>query len=198
MKILLVEDGEANIQSAKNQFPDHELTVVKTANEAEQIIGIEWRLAKYDLVLTDMYIPKSTERTELVPAGLTILAKCLGLGIPCAMVTDSNGHKCPLGAIIEKMNLKMQITKTDEEIDAEFAAQSAAKVEINDREILRKDITLDAGVYYCSTRPHFIETSAGPGKDWLGVVTHSGFGIIFNRLLKAKGGLSTRSKETGA
>ena len=154
MKILLVEDNPESIESAKMQFADHELTIVSSCEKA---LGAfrghcsRWERHKlYDLIMTDMEIPigedtltsgsaiRESNPTSLLPGGLVVALFATKLDVPCLVLTDANGHKSVLGYMIE-----------------EIVSSST-----------RRPSDGGKGLLATNTRPSWIDTPLGKGKDW--------------------------------
>jgi len=144
MKIFVIEDERASIESAKMQLgEDHELTFFTTAMEVRRLLG---RLAtgheKPDIILTDVNIPMGEagcysvkdhySPSDLVPAGLVVALRATTVGIPTVIVTDSNSHQDIIGLLLDDA----QLSSKDEMI-------------------------------YTWTRPGRVTTPFGEGKDWI-------------------------------
>ena len=156
LRILLIEDDPASIESAKIQLSQYDLTIVTTVDELVSN-KITWPEPPYDLVLTDMNIPlgaglyqvmRSNLGTTLVPVGLAVYSRCLEINLPCIIVTDSDGHHDMLGLVCEKMSVG----------DIRTDSQNMA--------------------YRCQTRPEWIDTPKGKGKDWMSRIKLSGYDIV--------------------
>ena len=113
MKILIIEDGEKNVESLKAQIREHlggghELTIIGTAKDLRPHLP-KIREHEYDLVLTDMYIPAGwdpsygpdLDRDTVTPAGLIATVTALYSQVPVFLCTDANGHKDLLGLLLE-------------------------------------------------------------------------------------------------
>lgn len=67
MRILLIEDSEINIEAARQQLSDHELTIVSTYSEAKSRLARGWRKVA-NRVLEEQVNP-------LLPEGWTLMAR---------------------------------------------------------------------------------------------------------------------------
>jgi len=120
MRILLFEDDAASIQSAKNQFADHDLDVIETCEGLMRFVdrlhyGSETFEEKYGLILTDLNVKLGKDQfagsykdfsgpDDTFPAGLALILAARHRGIPCLLATDSNGHRDAMGAILDTMS----------------------------------------------------------------------------------------------
>lgn len=141
MKILVIDDKQENLEIAKKQLMGHEVTTASSYDEAEKYLAGKlphiyacgrWdhvgydkdnKLNKYefDIILTDLFLPASTKGTsyktsEEVPYGLVIAMTALRLGIPVAIVTDTNHHAHPILWAMDMINTtkKSMLGKTFE------------------------------------------------------------------------------------
>ena len=148
MKILLVEDEEKNIESAKMQLKDHDLIIIRSYLQLTRLRNELWET--FNLVLTDMNlrfgdekqgwsVEKKYNENDLVPCGTVVAMNALSMKIPCVMVTDSNGHIDPVGLLFEN----------------------------------KCGYLLGESKFMACTRPSWIETRFGPGKDWLKAIRNS-------------------------
>ena len=157
MKILLVEDEPTNIESAKMQLKDHELTIVSSFVELMDIHDFK----VFDFILTDLYIKfgkrkegvyysveKRYMKNEIDPYGIFVAIKAVNYKIPCVMVTDANGHHDAIGCLMENWGV--------ESINIQ-------------NEIL----------FTTFTRPCWVETPVGKGKDWLNAISSSPWKKLF-------------------
>jgi hypothetical protein len=92
MKILILEDSEHNLVSAR-EFAEkvkgeHEVVIVD-----KRPVGMIWRLgeSKYDVVLTDLFM-ESLPGKGLEPIGLFAAMKALQHNVPVAIITDGETH----------------------------------------------------------------------------------------------------------
>lgn len=148
MRILLVEDNPASIESAKMQFADHELTVTTSCAGAIEILeACKTKDDLYDFILTDMEIPVGNHRSysaiqesnpeSLLPGGLVIALCACRSGFRCLLLTDSNGHRSVMGLMINRIGYGDHL-----------------------RRGIREDVVVVV------TQPKWIETPLGKGKDW--------------------------------
>jgi|GEM_PF-6129627 len=119
MKILVIEDNPANIESAKKSLAGHEVTVLTTLNDAFNFFMKWMRIRSYgadghdkhevfpfDFVLTDLHIStdgylEDTEKgdgisirgLESLPAGMALAMAVANLGVRVGIVSDSDHHK---------------------------------------------------------------------------------------------------------
>lgn len=109
MKILVIDDQERNLQSARELLPEYgELTTAQTIPTAWNILCSE----QFDVVLTDMLMPpvaedhirrvftKSLPGYE-VPAGLVFAISAANMGSRVVICTDSDHHKDYLCALLD-------------------------------------------------------------------------------------------------
>jgi CheY-like chemotaxis protein len=151
MKIFIVEDEPASIESARIQLgQDHELVFFTTAMEViEKLLECQAiEKQKPDLILTDVNIPMGDPGSysvkehylpnDSIPAGLVVALRSVLSKLPCLIVTNSNSHEDLIGLLLDK-----------------------------------------AGFNYGSgmrshTRPGRIDTSIGKGKDWGNLIKYYG------------------------
>jgi CheY-like chemotaxis protein len=95
--ILVIDDSEKNVISAQETLAGHKLTVVSSYEAAMEILGKE----KFEIVLTDLYLPMSSQNLseeafmlgKLVPYGLLLRDEAARNGAQfVAVVTDLNHH----------------------------------------------------------------------------------------------------------
>ena len=111
MRILICEDSEQNLQSAR-EFAEkvkgeHEVVMLERAGWAVAEVGRSGQVIssvshpdgrvtdvrygdKVDCVLTDLYLP--TSKGTSLPGGLCVALAALQLGVPVAIITDGNAH----------------------------------------------------------------------------------------------------------
>lgn len=152
LNILLVEDNPASIKSARMQFKGCDFIIARTCCQALEAIGgpFERKMEKFDLILADVNIPLGDERGYSVmklfgpetqwPAGLIVAMRAIGAGKPCILLTDANGHKNVIGMLIEQM--------------------LGGGVQSGRDQDWKLFVATD-------TRPDWIETRFGKGKNWL-------------------------------
>ena len=111
MKILIIEDTEIHMQSAREQFGSHELEVVSSYEQGEfalQKVG-------FDVVLTDLMMPKGGDAImgpkgmryifDLLPYGFPLLLLATKKSTPyIGLVTDVNHHDHPMSACIDPLS----------------------------------------------------------------------------------------------
>jgi CheY-like chemotaxis protein len=94
MRILICEDSEQNLQSAR-EFAEkvkgeHEVTIV-SVRPARGLNGV--RSGEFDVVLTDLYMELSPESPDgIQPFGLFAALGALQYNVPVAIVTDGKDH----------------------------------------------------------------------------------------------------------
>lgn len=150
MKIFVVEDERASVESARMQLgKDHELTFFTTAMEVGNKLLDRRMIAEHkpDLILTDVNIPMGDTGAyslrdhyssgDMIPAGLVVALKALQLRVPCVIVTDSNSHRDVIGFLLNHSYLhSMEIVGIPQMVDT-------------------------------VTKVNRIDTPVGQGKDWL-------------------------------
>src|SRR3989344_5821666 len=91
MKILVVEDNQQHIDSAKKFFAEKgiEMWSTETLKGFISAIGDD----HYDGVLSDVFFSYDGKYfPDEVPAGVAVLFICQSRGIPCVLVTDGYHH----------------------------------------------------------------------------------------------------------
>lgn len=166
LRILLIEDDPASIESAKMQFGKHKLIIVTNIEElSEQPIAdipSKKNTLPYDLVLTDLYIPfgdlpncsimDKNEPETLVPVGIVVYSRCLMSHTPCVLITNSDGHRDALGFVCETLY--------------------PGRIETG-KDFFNRFIT----------RPEWIDTPKGKGKNWMrDIIEWSGYDEIIQQL----------------
>lgn len=174
MKILLVEDKPANIESAKIQFVGHELVIATTVMEALPKIGNE-----YDLVLTDLNVvtgtskdiyfddPSQTQPNKEIPIGFVVAIGAIQLNVPCIVLSDENAHHSMMGLVLER-TIGTNCDKTIARVSSEERKRREENGEWDDTKY--PSYTPFFGL---RTRPEWIETPLGKGKDWVSAVKNS-------------------------
>jgi CheY-like chemotaxis protein len=142
MRILVIDDKQDNLDAAVQQLQGHEVITVSSYDEAEKYIAgsLEhigdngrWKQVHteegerinhtLDVILTDLFLPASKtgvsnyNGTEEVPYGLVISMTAQRLGIPVAIVTDTNHHAHP---ILWAMDMMLTDESTDMQGKFEF------------------------------------------------------------------------------
>ena len=105
LHILVIDDMPENIASAKSCLAGHHLTTVTGYQEAMDVLGRE----KFDVVLTDLYLPMSLQTMwdefrlgELVPYGILLMVEAARQGAKhVAVVTDLSHHDDPFSAAFD-------------------------------------------------------------------------------------------------
>ena len=91
MKILVVEDNQQHIDSAKKFFAEKgiEMWSTETLKGFISAIGDD----HYDGVLSDVFFPYDDDSyQDEVPAGVAVYFICQSKGIPCVLVTAGFHH----------------------------------------------------------------------------------------------------------
>ncbi len=109
LKILVVDDTPKNRDKAKEDLRAHSLTVASSYGQAMTLIESE----KFDVVLTDLYLPASKYHRALnsdamdfwqtVPYGILIALEAARKGMDVAIVTDANHHTDFFSAAFDAM-----------------------------------------------------------------------------------------------
>ena len=159
LRILLVEDNLASIESCMEQFKSHEVVVAKTCMELLKGINAFYH---YDLILSDMNIPmgegkgfdvlKYNEKGSQWVAGMAVAMLAMQLGKPCCIVTDSSGHRDVFGLLIENIS--------------PYGIYGPRKEGEDIFNPSKPMVTIQTG-------PEWIDTKLGKGKDWLAEVRRS-------------------------
>lgn len=119
MKILIIEDNEKHLQSAR-KFADecgHTVTIAKNYDEAEEALCGEDRFGRhepvkaFDVVLTDLMMPASKTglgTTDYIgteqPYGLNLLMVAMRTGVKAVgLLTDGNHHSHPMTWALDTM-----------------------------------------------------------------------------------------------
>lgn len=103
MRILVIEDSEKHVESAKMTLSSHELTIIGSFDEFRKAFGGEniIETPPFDVVLTDMNMPmgkrnpygSNYDREKAESYGLIIALKAAMAGIKfVALLTDANHH----------------------------------------------------------------------------------------------------------
>ncbi len=109
MKILIIDDNQENLEAAKKQLADHEVTTLSSFDELASRFGyinslnvkkLEDYFLSFEVILTDLFLPASLKGVkqgsyEDVPYGIIITMVALRLGIPVAIVTSAGHHDNP-------------------------------------------------------------------------------------------------------
>lgn len=77
MKILVIDDTEANHQSARETLSGHDVTVVTNANASRLLGGVNHEMKDYDVVLTDLNMPSGRDESEMGAFGYPIALSAL-------------------------------------------------------------------------------------------------------------------------
>lgn len=112
MRVLIVEDNELHIASARKfaSETEHQVTIVTNYDQAENELcaqgdrfGRKESEPKYDVLLTDLFLPASTtgqgdkSHQREMPYGATLVLLAMRSGIKkIALLTDGNHHAHPL------------------------------------------------------------------------------------------------------
>ena len=111
MKILIIEDTEMHMQSARDQFMDHTLEIVPAYEAAEICL----QQNTYDVVLSDLMMPQGGNNV-MGPKGMRYIFDLLPYGFPLillaakknssyiALVTHVNHHDHPMSACIDPLS----------------------------------------------------------------------------------------------
>ena len=92
-KILLIEDSQHHVDSAKKFFADKDVELKIVCNFDGFLGELRHLRANYDGILSDIFIPYDDEQfTEEVPAGVGIFSICSARAIPCILVTAGHHH----------------------------------------------------------------------------------------------------------
>lgn len=105
LRILVIDDAQENIASAKKGLADHRLTTVTGYEDAMDTL----RREKFDIVLSDLHLPMSSQTMgsnfrlgELVPYGLLLMVEAAHQGAKrVAVVTDLSHHADPFSAAFD-------------------------------------------------------------------------------------------------
>ena len=114
MRILLVEDNETNIKSLTQQLSagGHQVTVARDCKEFKESIRECHSVIEkaYDFVITDIMIPRGDVAwlggdgrppTDQFYGGLVVALLAFQRGVPCAVISNINGHHDFLGYMLE-------------------------------------------------------------------------------------------------
>lgn len=114
MRILILDDTQANLDAAAEQLKGHELVLVSSFSRARKRLSPSWDNEKkkmvpgerFDIVLTDLFLPGEKEGQgdkgyafigEPVPTGLALALLALKVGVgKVAVVSNGNHHHHPL------------------------------------------------------------------------------------------------------
>ncbi len=98
MKILVIDDATINLQAARAQFSEHEVTTANSYDEGREFICKE----KFDVVLTDLLLPgsdymcrMSNEVGKEMPVGIFLALLAAKHNVPLVGLLTSNHHTHP-------------------------------------------------------------------------------------------------------
>ena len=110
MKILVIDDQERNLQSARELLPEYgDVTTARTIPDAFALLYEQ----QFDVVLTDLFMPAAVSEgciqpvfgknvpDDEVPAGLVFAIKAANAGARVVICTDSDHHKNYLCAVLD-------------------------------------------------------------------------------------------------
>jgi len=111
MEILVIEDTEMHMQSAREQLSGHNLEIVSAYEAAE----ISLQHNQYNVVLTDLMMPKGGNSVmspkgmryifDLLPYGFPLILLAAKKNVPyIGLVTDVNHHDHPMSACIDPLS----------------------------------------------------------------------------------------------
>lgn len=106
LNVLVIDDDSRNREAALQQLAPHRVVIASGYNEAMEKLTHE----KWDIVLTDLYLPMSPETLgplsfrlgQLVPYGFLLMLEAAAQGTPhVGIVTDLNHHQNALSAAFD-------------------------------------------------------------------------------------------------
>jgi len=111
VNILVIEDTEKHLQSAKEQFIDYTVTLSENYEDGKKFLETD----SYDVLLTDLLMPKGNMETmgqegmkyifDLLPFGFPLALLAAKKGIKyIGIVTDVNHHDHPMSAAIDPIS----------------------------------------------------------------------------------------------
>lgn len=114
MKILVVDDKQENQMAAKAQLKGHDLTVLPSFNEADELLGGD---VEFDLVMFDLMVPphehwKNFGKPEPLGVFLLLHALLKSKAQYICVFTDTNHHGYPAGAAVDTFNNCMEYNPT--------------------------------------------------------------------------------------
>jgi CheY-like chemotaxis protein len=111
MRILVVDDNTGHLQTARDQFPDDEITELDSYEQAIKALELVEGKPYFDLALFDLLMP--AERYALgnrsmkffgheMPVGLVLVLLAALAGVPQVIcITDASHHDHPMSAILD-------------------------------------------------------------------------------------------------
>lgn len=121
MKILVIDDKQENLELAKQQLKDHEVTTVSSYDEAFTLVccldASAWppkdNKPDFDAVLTDLLMPAGkTNQGEKgmkyvgqeMPLGIFLALQAINSGVKLVgLLTDTNHHAHPASAALDHL-----------------------------------------------------------------------------------------------
>jgi CheY-like chemotaxis protein len=119
MKILVIDDKQENLDLAKQQLKDHEVTMVSSYDEALKLVcnyDSYWgKLVKpdFDAVLTDLLMPAGRSKQgdkgmrfvgQEMPLGIFLAIQAANVGVQfVGLLTDKNHHDHPASAALDQL-----------------------------------------------------------------------------------------------
>ena len=112
LDILVIEDTEKHVDSAREQFKEHKLVLARSYEEGRSALESGYH---YNVLLTDLMMPKGG-REIMGPEGMKYIFDLLPFGFPLAflaakiqipyigIVTDVNHHDHPISAAIDPIS----------------------------------------------------------------------------------------------
>lgn len=112
MKILVIDDQPCNIESARLTLQGHDFMTAASIEEAYEILRSGER---FDVVLTDLWLPSGSFRgalardyypapTAQIPAGLVFAISAANNGMKVVICTDSDHHQDILCSVMDLIN----------------------------------------------------------------------------------------------
>lgn len=136
MRILVFDDNPVHRAAAISQLSGHEVVVVETYDQAEEMLKKEvWsgepnpKCQQFDVVMTDLMVPPSDQNLSNMakevhmgkgmPLGTFIAIRAMSVGVKkVAIVTDANHHEHPASAALDDLegfaagDIKLYCTNT--------------------------------------------------------------------------------------
>lgn len=88
MKVLVIDDNARNLEAAKAQLKEHDLTIVDNYDDGQN----ELRQFDFEVVLVDLLMPAS--RQQQGEKGIRFVGQEMPVGIFLALLAAKNGAKC--------------------------------------------------------------------------------------------------------
>ena len=136
MRILVIDDLEQNIMSAKQTLAGHEVTTIDNIKDAYEFLKGSFATQGFHALLTDLHMPLGPKfegnmsypwknRPETLPAGAIFALKAAGLGIRTVICTDASHHADWMCTLLDVVGFWHKEKRLVSFVDADCAHLSA-------------------------------------------------------------------------